>query len=249
MFRFVVAFSLLTLVLCSVGCRICSTPYDYHISAYVERPYDYRGSHPTYRAGSIFGGWGSTHHVIGDACYEGEFVDYYTNAGNYGVTIPITTLHHTPGTGTFETRPRTERTPIAIPRQSPEEEGFFTPPRVRDPIREPNGTVPTIDDLINRQRGTMQLPTPITPPARLGTVPAFDDMPTNVIPFSPNDAVPFSPSDTVPDDDVIIPPSIFPRTMETIPPITLEELRRLDPTIQDVQIISIEDVTPGTVLR
>ena len=248
MFRFVAIFSLLALVLCSVGCRICSTPYDYHISAYVERPDDYRGSHPMYRAGSIFGGWGSSHHVV-NAHYEGEFIDYYSNAGNYGVTMPIMTLRHLPSTGTFETRPRTELTPIAIPQHSPEEEGFFTSPRIREPIRKPNGTVPTIEDLINRQRGTMQLPTPIIPPARPRTTPSFEDMPINVIPFSPSDAVPLSPSNTVPNDEIIIPPNRFPTMMETDPPITLEELRRLDPTIQDVQIISIEDVTPGVFTR
>jgi len=248
MFRFVVACSFLALILCAVGCRTCSTPYDYNISAYVERPYDYRGSHPMYRAGSIFGGWDGTHHVV-DAHYEGAFVDYYTNAGDYGITTPITTLRYTPSTGTFETRPRTERLPIAIPQQSPEEEGFFTSPRIREPIGEPNGMVPTVEDLINRQRDTMQLPTPITPPERPRTAPFFEDMPIHVIPFSPSDTVPFSPSDTIPNNEVIIPPSTFPATIGTDLPITLEELRRLDPTIQDVQIISIEDVTPSMFTR
>jgi len=201
-----------------------------------------------YRAGSVFGGLGETNQVIRHAHYEGSFVDLYSNAGNYGVTTPISTVRHTSssGVGTLETRPSTDRSPIAIPQQNPEEEeGFYLPPSIREPTRTPGDRVPTIDELLDRPRGTMPLPTPVTPPARPRTAPpSFDDIPT--MSFSPN-------------DEAITPPSTFPTIREsgmpgtlptlTDPPITLEELRRLDPTIQDVQIISIEDVAPGTVIR
>jgi hypothetical protein len=183
---------------------------------------------------------GNAHRAIRGTHHEEEFIDYYSNAGNYGITTPITTLRHTPGTstGTFETRPSIEHRPIAIPQQSPEEDSFFLLPRVRE-----SDGVPTIDELLDRQRGTTPLLMPITPPARPGTAPlGLEDMP--IIPFSPSDAV---PNGIMPMDEAINPPSTFPLPtfMETDgPPITLEELRRLDPTIQDVQIISIEDVPP-----
>ena len=252
MFRFGATFCFLSLILCSVGCRICAPPSDYQLSAYIERPYDYRGSHPQYRAGSIFGGWGGSYQMFGEADYAGEFVDYYSNAGNYGVTTPIMTLRHTPGTGTFETQPRIEHVPIAVPQRSPEEEGFFTAPRVRDIDMEPNSTVPPLKDLINRQRGGLMQPSmPITPPARPRIAPLPEEMQIDVIPFSPSDAVPDGtrPSSNVPNGEPATLPHTFPTIMETDPPITLEELQRLDPTIRDVQIISVEDAVPGTVIR
>ena len=249
MFRFAVAFCLSSLILCSVGCRLCSTPYDYRISTYIERPFDYRGFNPMYRAGSIAGGLGDTHHVVRGTFHEDDFVDIFSNAGNFGVTTPISMLRHTPdpGVGSFETRPSFENQPsidrpIAIPHQPPEE-GFFFEPRVR----EPDGRVPTVDELLDRQRGTMPLPMPITPPGRPDAAPqGVGGIPT--IPFSPSDEV-IAPPSTFPPIMETDSPNNFPTRMETDPPITLEELRRLDPTIQDVQIISIEDVTPGTRIR
>jgi len=239
MSRFVVTFCLLSLIFCSVGCRICPTPYDCRISAYIDRSDDYRGFDPMYRAGSIFCGCNGTHQVVKGAFHETKFVDYYSNAGNYGMTTPIVTPRQTPGTNTFETRPNTESPLIGIPRENPEYIGF--------PMPFPNG-VPSVRDLLDRNRETLQLPVvPITPPGRPRTAPSYDDMPGNTIPFSPSDAVPNNvmPNNIAPDDEAITPPSTFPpMIMETDPPITLEELRRLDPTIQEVQIISIEDVLP-----
>jgi len=250
MFRFVVAICISSLILCSVGCRLCSTPYDHRVSTFIERPFDYRGFNPMYRAGSISDGWDGTYHVVRGTFHEDEFVDIYSNAGNFGVTTPISTLRHTPdsGPGTFDTRPSFETQPstdrpIAVPPRSPEEEGFFFETRVR----EPDGRVPTVDELLDRQRGTMPLPMPISPPGRSGAAPqGVGDIPT--IPFSPSDEV-IAPPSTFPPIMETDPPNNFPTRMETDPPITLEELRRLDPTIQDVQIISIEDVTPGTRVR
>jgi len=228
MFRFLVTFALLSSLLCSVGCRICSTPYDCSISTYIDRHDDYRGSYPLYRGGSIFGGWG------GDS--NGGYVDYYSNAGNYGVTTPVMLTQYTPGNepGTFISPPEirhsgTVQETIGIPDVAPGG----------------SSTMPSVEELINRQRGTMQVPTPLTPPMMPRTAPRPDDAPSDAIPFAPSDVVPNGavPKGIAPGDEVIIPPSTNPLTMETDPPITLEELRRLDPTIQDVQIISIEDVS------
>ena len=247
MSRFVVTFCLLSLPFCSVGCRMCSTPYDCTIPAHINRYDDYRGSHPAYRAGSIFDGWGGTHQVVRGTLHEAEFIDYYSNAGNYGITTPVTTLRHIPdyGPGTFGTQPGIERIPIGIPRESPED-GFYYEPRVRDP----NGKVPTVEELLNPQRDAipppLPMPIPVTPPGRPRNTPSSEDTPIDTIPFSPNDAV---PNNTVPNNGITIPPSPFPPIMDTDPPITLEELRRLDPTIQDMQIISVEDVTPGARVR
>ena len=251
MFRFVGAFSLLSLLLCSVGCRICAPPCDFPVSAYIERYDDYRGFNPLYRAGSLLSD-GETLHGV---CYEGDFVDYYSNAGNYGVTTPVTTLRHTPGMSVFETGPNTELTPIAVPPQRTTDGGLLAPPRRSESNRN-GGTVPSIEDLLNRERGMMQLPTPMSPPS--GLRPSFE-MPSDAIPFAPSDAIPNStvpmpnrtvPSGTMPNSIPITPPrNTYPRFMETDPPITLEELQRLDPTIQDVQIISIEDTPPGSFIR
>ena len=264
MSRLVIAFCILPLILCSVGCRMCSTPHDYRISTYVERPCDYRGFNPMYRAGSILTCWNGTHYaqqMFDEDIHGGEFVDYYSNAGNFGVTTPITTLRHTPatngtfdaGSNAFEFQPDIiQRPSIAVPQRSPEEEGFSPSLRVRGS----ESTVPTIEELLDRQRSTTSVPLPIIPPGAPRTAPQgfegipIDNIPT--IPFSPSDLLPNGnvPNGLLPRDDVItIPPSTFPTNSETEPPITLEELRRLDPTIQDVQIISIEDVPPGTARR
>jgi len=243
MSRFVVAFCLVPLFLCSVGCRICSTPHDYHISAHIERPYDYRGSNPMYRAGSIFGG--GSHQMIRHAYHEGayideEYADYYTNAGNYGVTTPVTLVRHTPDTGTFEPRPDTGRSLIGIPDSLPGGNNTF--PSLTDP----GGGIPPIQDLIDRQRSMLPAPMPINQQPNLNPGPPFGNRPIDTMPFSPSDIV---PNGVLPGDEQLSPPNTIPTILETDLPITLEELRRLDPTIQDVQIISIEDIAPGSLIR
>ena len=248
MSRLVLAFCLVPLFLGSVGCRICSTPCDHHISAYINRPDDYRGSHPMYRAGTLFGG--GSHQMVRYANYEGgEYTDYYINAGNYGVTTPVT-LRHTPstetGTGTPEPRPGTGpgQSPIGIPNTFPGGNNFTFPP-----IGEPGGGILRIEDLMDPQRGTLPPPTPLQQPPMMPSPNQIPAAPTgnDIMPFSPSDAV---PSGMFPGDELLTPPGRIPTTMETDPPITLEELRRLDPTIQDVQILSIEDAaTPGSPIR
>jgi hypothetical protein len=80
---------------------------------------------------------------------------------------------------------------------------------------------------------------PIIPPTRPRVVPpASNDTPTETIPFSPS-------------DETVVPSTASPMTKHTpvpTPPglqITLEELRRLDPSVHDLQIISIEDASVG----
>lgn len=177
----------------------------------IDRNDDFRGCGPMYRAGSILSGDGD---CPVDVAYGGSG-NLYSNAGNYGVTSPISPLRRSPST--TETRPR--------PVQSPEWEA---------PIFEPNGSVPDLDDLIKQPRNTSPMPTPLMPPSRPRvTPPIFDDTSDDSIPFSPSDAP--------------VPLSGFPIIMDSDdPPITLEELRRLDPSVRDVQIISIEDAAVGT---
>ena len=221
MFRFVNTVCLLLLVMSSVGCQICRSPYDYLVSAYIERHNDYRGSDPMYRAGFL------SSSKEGD--YREAFVDYYANFGNYGVTTPISIPSQILGS-----QPN-----IGLPDHSPWDS--------------PSGTnIPPIDELLRfRDSGTAPLsPSPLQQPQ---TFPPFKSMSPDTIPFTPSDVQPFSPGDavphgTLPGDERLVPPT-FPTLMETAPPITLDELRRLDPTIQNVEIISIEDVTPRTRTR
>jgi len=56
-----------------------------------------------------------------------------------------------------------------------------------------------------------------------------DDSTIESTPFSPSDAITPPPQ-----------PGVLPMKTDELP-ITLEELQRLDPTVRDVQIISIED--------
>ena len=236
MLRLVVSSCFVSLILFAVGCRICTSPCDYRISAFIDRCDDYRGSNPMYRAGSISGGWCGTHQVVRGAVYERDYGDYYSNAGNYGVTTPVSMVPHTPPhTDTLDYQPDiTHPNWISKPPQLHNEGGILPP--VFNGL---NG-VPNIEELIDRQLNTIPFPTPITPPIRPRTPPS-ETMPSDVIPFSPSDA---QPIDGTPTEEKITPPRTLPTIMETDgPPITLEELRRLDPSIQDVQIISIEDVS------
>ena len=222
MVRRVVAFCLVFLSVCSVGCRMCCTPYDYRVSGYIDRSDDYRGFDPMYRAGSIFG-QGTCPVVCGDTYFVRDTGDLYNNAGNYGVTTLVSAVHrdYVP----TESSPQTNSGSIAIPQRSPENNGMTI-----DPSRNGIDSVPTIQDLIKQPRGTTPVPEPITPPARPKVVlPPVDDPSIETIPFSPSD------------QPRIVPPGMLPTQRDTELPITLEELRRLDPSIKDVQIISIED--------
>ena len=226
MSRIAVSLCLFALLLCSVGCQVCPRPcqyssLDFRVAAFVDRHNDYRGSHPDYRAGSVFVGVPGTHQMAGD---------FFMNAGDFGTTSPVVAARR--DGGVFGASP----------------DIITAPPRPLDPdIFTPGGNVPGIQQLIDQQRN---LPgTPIIPPAipRVAPLP-FDNTPSDTIPFSPSDAIPPLPNSTVPSlpNGGFQPlQSPFPTLMDTEPPITLEELQRLDPSVHDFQIISIEDAAVG----
>ena len=231
MFRHVIVFCLLSLLICSVGCQMCCPPHDYRISGYVDRFDDYRGYNPMYRAGSILSGEEGM--VIGNACYVGSTGDVYHNAGNYGFTAPATIVR--PHPSTLDTYPVPEPSLIGIPEQPPKDDETIVRPR------QPIEGVPTIEDLLNRQRGTSSDAIPVIPPPKPRVVPPIsapssDDPSMEVIPLSES-------------DEVELPTTIFPVIKDVDSPITLEELRRLDPSVQDVQIISIEDAAVNSTTR
>ena len=228
--RIAVSLCLFFLLLCSVGCQVCPRPcqyssLDFRVAAFVDRHNDYRGSHPDYRAGSVFVGVPGTHHMAGDL---------FMNAGDFGTTSPVVEARRDDSHGIFGTSP----------------DIITAPPRPIDiDIFMPDRNVPSAQELIDWQRSTPPGGTPIIPPAipRMAPLP-FDNTPSDTIPFSPSDAIPSLPNGTVlplPNGGLRLPQSPFPTLMDTEPPITLEELQRLDPSVHDFQIISIEDAAVG----
>jgi hypothetical protein len=165
-----------------------------------------------------------------DTYYGGNTGDLYNNAGNYGVTTPISTVRRNPDG--FAIPPKTG--PVRIPSDDPWEE------RIREPWKGDKG-VPSVEELISSPRGTLTNPNPlplVPPPVRPRVTPLPSGDPSI-------ETIPFSPSDEV----VVPPPATFPVIQDADPPITLEELRRLDPSVKDLQIISIEDAGVDTVMR
>ena len=226
MVRFVAAFCLFSLLLSSVGCRLCCSPYDYCISAQIDRPDDFRGCGPFYRAGSILsGGHGMCQVSAGEVIYVGNAGEFYGNAGSYGITSPVVT-------------PTVRPTPDYTESTSIQEQGVIIGKPQENGSS--NGKIPSVEHLLQQPRRSTipdpMLPVPITPPPkpRIDT----DEM--------PNDAEPFSPNDEILPQPML--PNPFPITTDEDTPITLEELRRLDPSVRDIQIISIEDASTGKVL-
>ena len=228
--RLVVTFCLLFLFLGSVGCRMCPTPHDYRLPGFIERCDDYRGFNPLYRAGSVSGDerYGTQYASIENAYFLGGTGDLYSNAGNYGITTPVEAVR--PGM----------RDTIAIPQDDPGSGFMTTPPDIRTLIDRPLGTgVEPVPDTLSPGTlppGTLPL---IPPPVRQQfplPPPAFEDTPIESSPFSPS-------------DEPVIPPAPFPTTLDTELPFTLEELRRLDPSVHDLQIISIEDAGVEMIVR
>ena len=231
MFRFVVALFLASLFLGSMGCRMCSSPYDYCLSTHIDRPDDFRGCGPLYRAGSVLSdnGYGVRKMSDGEVLYVNNGGGFSNNAGNYGMTTPIVqpTMQRGPDSWSFP--PNREPSRIGIPQDQPIE-----------PSLVPDSTVPTIQELLLPQRrGGMpepMRPVPLTPPSRPKVeILDFERPQIETMPFSPSDEPVLPP-----------PPNPFPTTTDIDPPITLEELRRLDPSVREVQIISIEDAATGT---
>ena len=172
--------------------------------------------------------------VIGDAYYSGSAGDIYSNAGNYGITTPVSLVSRSPRTLPPQTLPPSvDQRTIGVPDADPAER-IITEPRRND-----TNSVPSVEQLLQQPRGTMPHSLPAIPPEKLRVAPpAFKETHGETIPFSPN-------------DESIVPPSSKPKPMNTEPeiPITLEELRRLDPSVHDLQIISIEDASVGTPVR
>jgi hypothetical protein len=180
--------------------------------------------------------------VIGNAYYVGSTGDLYSNAGNYGMTTPVSLVSHSPShsPSTFESQapPRVDQRTIGVPQEAPVER------IIPEPRRNGISTVPSVEQLLQQPRGTMPNSRPVSPPERPRVVPpAFEDTPIESVPFSPSDET------SVPKST--IPTTMNPKTTHTEPglQITLEELRRLDPSVHDVQIISIEDAGVGTPVR
>ena len=245
MFRFLVTFCLLSLIFCSVGCRMCCSPYDYCIPAFIDREDDFRGCGPLYRAGSILTGEGcnTCRTTIGDTLYVGNSGEFYSNAGNYGMTTQISVVSPAIRRGSDslepqlqESQPRQNTSPIGKP-GGLENDNLIPGPYKESNDTESNGNFPTVEELLRSpRRGTTpnpKTPVPVVPPAkpRVNVTP-FEESPVEVLPFSPSDEP--------------ISPGLFPPTTDSDPPITLEELRRLDPSVRDIQIISIEDAATGT---
>lgn len=180
------------------GCRMCGSPDDYCIPAYIERDCDYRGCDTLYRAGSIFYDNVDYRSVSDPDCNDCSM----SNAGDWGKTKAVKPFRN-----------------IGVPPKAPDanENGFEMPTReelmrgVRPGLGVPE-TVPTDDE-----PGTERIsPPPTRPFTPIGPTGPID-------PSAPVDpAFPFS-------------------TQSGEPKITVEELRRLDPTITDVQILNIDD--------
>ena len=228
-------------MLCAAGCKMCPTPHDFRITGFVDRDDDYRGFYPDYRAGSIFSGEDfGQFHLVGDV---------YNNAGNFGTTTPVKIQRREPNPGMFGTGAPWQ--PVRVP--NPLESVPFEQDGGWDETPTERRNVPSIEELLDRQYripsdGPSEKPGLLIPsapskeiwPTPLPTLKLPNGSPQGIFPSAPvpDEAIPFSPS-----DEAIIPPNIFPTILETESPITLEELRRLDPTVQEIEIISIEDVS------
>jgi hypothetical protein len=157
--------------------------------------------------------------------------DYYNNAGNYGYTSPVTLKRR--NLDSFDApRQRYGGDSVAIPQDDPGER--YNEPRWYD------STVPSVEQLLQQPRtpsepGVM----PTVPPTTKPRVPAptLDSSPIDTIPFTPSDGV------AVPQTE----PCPMGGDMEV--PITLEELRRIDPSVQKVEILSIEDAGVASPVR
>jgi hypothetical protein len=116
--------------------------------------------------------------------------------------------------------------PTTVPEARPTHE---IPPSGMDSFIIDRPGVPDIQDLL----GPRGAPMPPSIPGVGPSVPSpFDGFQVDPIPFSPGDGT--------------VPPRPQPqRFIDTESPITLEGLQRIDPSVRDLQIISIEDVSAG----
>ncbi|MDR0335734.1 MAG: hypothetical protein LBI18_01450 [Planctomycetaceae bacterium] len=157
-------FSLIFPVFCvinSVGCRMCGTQYDYCMPAYTGRTEDYRGCDSLYRAGSIFNCYGEE---VVDS--EGQIIRA-TNAGNFGVTLPIDRFRSSPS----QLEPRSG-TQIGKPQLPPTPNGNND-----NNIEEQEQTIPGIEDLLQNN-------TPIKPAIPTVRPPVTRQISAETVPFS-----------------------------------------------------------------
>jgi len=241
MFRFTVAFCLISLLLYSVGCQVPRFANDDRVPAFIDRHSDYRGFGAAhYRAGSV---------LRDEVCMPYMAGNLFNNAGNFGVTTPVILEHRNVVPGLFEADP------TLAPPLRPRDDHRWDERNVDSPwAGDTNGytsdrDVPTFPDLFDIQRDRAPIdivpaPGPLIPPAlpeRTPPLPLNIPLPVTVpLPFNgaPVDVVPFSPSDGAPAQPI---PNPLPVFIDSDPPITLEELQRLDPSVQNLEIISIED--------
>jgi hypothetical protein len=182
--------ALVTLISSSVGCRMCGTGYDYCMPAYIGRAEDYRGCDTLYRAGSIFSG---TNEEISDS--EGQLIRA-TNAGNFGVTVPVDRVRLNPS----RLEPHSG-SPIGRPSLAPSPNG-------NNNDDEPENFIPEIEELLRQDT------TPIKPTFPTINPPTTRQTSIETIPFSAQSGE---------------------------PTFTVEDLRRLDPSVTDIKILNIQD--------
>lgn len=179
-----------------------------------------------YRAGSIFNtdtdysSYFSDPDYVEDSRYNASY-----NAGDFGRTTSIDGTR--PG-GPTPLEPKTNgRSPIGIPSGPPSNGSDETPyipdendseykiPSIQDVIR---STTPSSSSGstpgIDIETPKPSWPTPGTRPSTLPNAPAAPTAPTETMPFTPE---------------------------VSEPSITIEELRRLDPSVTDIKIINIDD--------
>lgn len=146
---------------------------------------------------------------------DGEFVDASVNAGNFGRIVPVDTR-----------RPRSQGgtrgpTRIGMPETTHGQDQIdYTPPSMQELLKG-GGTsplepfAPGSENLFEVPNVPQSEPIPVTPPATMPpAIPPGIPTPAEPMPFVSGNAV----SD-----------------------ITVEELRRLDPSITDVKILNIDD--------
>lgn len=227
---------------------MCCSPYDYCIPAIIDREDDFRGCGPNYRAGSLF-----CNASCGD-CGTNDITFLAANAGNFGKTIPVSAVNGEPMQPDANS---TGSLPPSIP-DTFEHPAIAKPPAVeKPPVKQPidldlndpfsGQPLPTIDELLKKsgteetkpplkpKNGTPKSakpvavpvqPVPITPPAAR-TLPSSDGIDT--IPFVESDAQPPVQNQF----------QTNPSASEPI--ITVDELKKLDPTATDIKILNVED--------
>ncbi len=203
---------ILLLVVFASGCRMCGSPYDDCMSAFLDRQDDYRGCDPQYRSGSIFSKGTND-------CYRGSDgvpLDRSMNAGNFGVTVPVNAAR--PAFGPK----KSNDTAIGIPTSN----GFLNGNDSGTPAF-------TVEDMLRHETNTNAPNVPLTPGE-------------NAIPNTPPNTVPNAiPKDENESDETPLQP--IPFAVNDIlrngrePMITVEDLRRLDPSVTEIKILDIKD--------